>query len=54
MTGALTLWHVLTAASVAYMICDLATNTPAMDVALTLAALAIAMAITTRFARIRF
>jgi hypothetical protein len=32
LTGALVLWYILTAASVAFMIYDLATNTPAMGV----------------------
>jgi len=30
--GALVLWYILTAASVAFMVYDLATNTPAMGV----------------------
>src|SRR4030095_16306998 len=32
LSGALVLWYILTAASVAFMIYDLATNTPAMGV----------------------
>ena len=32
LSGALVLWYALTAASVAFMIYDLATNTPAMGV----------------------
>jgi hypothetical protein len=30
--GALAVWYLLTAASIAFMVYDLATNTPAMDV----------------------